>query len=40
MAAMLFLLLALRTGRLGARTLTAASVFYLLFALCLVPMLT
>jgi cation:H+ antiporter len=40
MAAMVFLLLALRTGRFGAGTLTAASVFYLLFALGLVPMLT
>jgi cation:H+ antiporter len=38
-AAMVFLLTALRSGRLTAKTLTLAAAFYGVFALCLVPML-
>ncbi|MCW2945378.1 MAG: sodium/calcium exchanger rane region [Actinoallomurus sp.] len=38
-AAMAFLLFALRSGRLTAKTLTLAAAFYGLFALCLIPML-
>jgi cation:H+ antiporter len=38
-AAMVFLLFALRSGRLTAKTLTLAAAFYGLFALCLIPML-
>jgi cation:H+ antiporter len=38
-AAMVFLLAALRSGRFTAKTLTLAAAFYGVFALCLVPML-
>jgi cation:H+ antiporter len=39
-AAMVLLLLALRSGRFHARTLTWAAAFYGVFAVCLIPMLT
>jgi cation:H+ antiporter len=40
MAAMVFLLAMLRTGRLTARTLTMAAAFYAVFGLCLIPVLS
>jgi cation:H+ antiporter len=40
MAAMVFLLAMLRTGRLTARTLTLAAGFYAVFGLCLIPILS
>ncbi|MEV0402326.1 sodium:calcium antiporter [Actinoallomurus sp. NPDC050550] len=40
MAAMVFLLAMLRTGRFNARTLTLAAGFYAVFGLCLIPILS
>jgi O-antigen/teichoic acid export membrane protein len=40
MAAMVYLLAMLRKGRLNARTLTVAAVFYAVFGLCLIPILS
>jgi cation:H+ antiporter len=40
MAAMVYLLAMLRKGRLTARTLTVAAVFYAVFGLCLIPILS
>ena len=37
--AMLFLLVALRSGRFTSRTLTCAAAFYGMFAVCLIPLL-
>jgi cation:H+ antiporter len=40
MVAIGYLLLLLRTGRFTAKTVSFAAVFYLAFAVCLIPVLT